>query len=280
MAEKKSFVMYYNWGDFFTNMTDEEVGQVIRAIYALETLGIDQEPENRVAAIVYTGIRQKLLEDIDVYKKSCDKRAEASAKGVEARRRKNAQEANDNVSKPTDDESSTIDNDTLTKRNQMVSDTDTDTDTENDTDTEKEKRSLKPSTKVSAQSDLFDHSEPQADVEAIPLNDGSEWRPTQAEYEEYCRLYPAVDVKAEIAGMRAWCLSNPKNKKTKGGVKRFLNGWLAREQNKSHRGRDKPSGSAYLDRIDHRLDVVDQWAEAVGAYGGGQDDGSTVYPFG
>lgn len=275
MAEKKSFVLYNNWGEFVMKMTDEEAGQLLKAIFSLEMTGEDKEPEDRVAAMIYGGIKGKLIGDIEEYAKTCSKRSEASAKAVEARRKK---ERNVN-------ESLSNHNESLTNRNQVVGDTDTETDTENDTenDTETEKdkkRSMKPSSKVSAQSDLSDPSVPQADVEAIPLNDGSEWRPTQAEYEEYERLYPAVDVKSEIAGMRAWCLSNPKSKKTKGGVKRFLNGWLAREQNKSHRGRDKPTGSAYLDRIDHRLDVVDQWADAVGAYGGGQDDGSTVYPFG
>ena len=74
--------------------------------------------------------------------------------------------------------------------------------------------------------------EPLANVEAVILNDGSEWQPTESLYAEYVRLYPNVDVAQEFRNMRAWCLNNPKKTKTASGVKRFVNGWLAKEQNK------------------------------------------------
>ena len=74
-----------------------------------------------------------------------------------------------------------------------------------------------------------------ADVEAVILNDGSDWKPTQEMYEEYCRLYPGVDVKREFAKMRGWCSGNPAKRKTLAGVKRFVNTWLSREQDKGRR---------------------------------------------
>ncbi len=78
-------------------------------------------------------------------------------------------------------------------------------------------------------------SEPEADVEALILNDGSEWRPTDALFAEYVRLYPNVDVKQQFNVMRSWCLSNPKKRKTRRGITRFVNSWLAREQDKGYR---------------------------------------------
>ena len=83
-----------------------------------------------------------------------------------------------------------------------------------------------------------------APVEAVPLNDGTEWVPTTAEYEEYKRLYASVNVANEFKKIRAWCLSNPAKKKTKAGVKRFVNAWLAREQDKPKHTDVLPS---YLD---------------------------------
>lgn len=71
-----------------------------------------------------------------------------------------------------------------------------------------------------------------AEVEAVVLNDGTEWRPTQAQYEEYKRLFPAVDVDAEFRTMRAWSQANPSKRKTKGGVMRFATSWLSRTQDK------------------------------------------------
>ena len=68
----------------------------------------------------------------------------------------------------------------------------------------------------------------EADVEAVILNDGTEWRPDQALFAEYVRLYPNVDVKQQFNEMRGWCLSNRAKRKTRKGVKRFVNYWLSR----------------------------------------------------
>lgn len=71
-----------------------------------------------------------------------------------------------------------------------------------------------------------------ADVEAIPLNDGTEWSCPLDVYNEYVRLYPAVDVKQAFRDMRAWCLSNPEKRKTRRGVKKFVNNWLSKAQDR------------------------------------------------
>lgn len=86
--------------------------------------------------------------------------------------------------------------------------------------------------------------EDRAPLEPVPLNDGTEWLPTLTEYEEYKRLYASVNVANEFKKIRAWCLSNPAKKKTKNGVKRFVNAWLAREQDKPKRTDVMPS---YMD---------------------------------
>lgn len=78
-------------------------------------------------------------------------------------------------------------------------------------------------------------SETEADVAALILNDGSEWRPTEALFAEYVRLYPNVDVKQQFNVMRGWCLSNPKKRKTRRGITRFVNSWLTRKQDKGYR---------------------------------------------
>lgn len=78
-------------------------------------------------------------------------------------------------------------------------------------------------------------SEPEADVEALILNDGSEWRPSEALFAEYVRLYPNVDVKQQFNEMRGWCISNPPKRKTRRGITRFVNSWLSKEQDKGSR---------------------------------------------
>ena len=70
-----------------------------------------------------------------------------------------------------------------------------------------------------------------APVESFPLNTGEEFRISERQYEEFCRLYPGVNVSQEFARIRAWCLSNPSKRKTKSGAMRFVNNWLSRVQN-------------------------------------------------
>lgn len=83
--------------------------------------------------------------------------------------------------------------------------------------------------------------EPEADTAAIPLNDGSAWRPPLSLYETYEQSYPAVDLPQEFNKMRSWVLSNPKNCKTKNGVKRFVNSWLGKAQDRAAK---QPTGRA------------------------------------
>ena len=73
-----------------------------------------------------------------------------------------------------------------------------------------------------------------ADVAPVILNDGSEWKPSVSEFEEYIKLYPAVDIVQAFNSIRGWCLGNPKKRKTRSGVKRFINTWLSKEQDKYH----------------------------------------------
>ena len=127
----------------------------------------------------------------------------------------------------------------------------------------KKERVLRESKDSLSQSDQIAHGM-EANVEAIPLTDGTEWRPTVSEYDEYCRLYPSVDVFDSFRRMRAWSLSNPTKKKTRNGVKRFVNTWLSKEQDNSGKVSTKGSGSAYIDAIHNRMDVVDRWLERTG----------------
>ena len=72
----------------------------------------------------------------------------------------------------------------------------------------------------------------------LPLNTGDMWSPEQADVSAWAAAYPAVNVSAELAKMAAWLTSNPKNRKTAAGIKRFCNSWLARAQD---RGGASPS---------------------------------------
>lgn len=71
-------------------------------------------------------------------------------------------------------------------------------------------------------------------VITILLNDGSEYSVRQDDVDKWKELYQAVDVLQELRKMKGWAEANPKKRKTKNGVKRFINSWLAGEQDKYH----------------------------------------------
>ena len=79
-------------------------------------------------------------------------------------------------------------------------------------------------------------------AEHIPLNNDTEHPVTASQMDEYQRLYPAVDVPQALRAMRGWCLANPKKRKTKRGVKSFINAWLSKDQDKG--GSNGTSNSA------------------------------------
>lgn len=71
----------------------------------------------------------------------------------------------------------------------------------------------------------------------LPLSNKTEHPIYQATVDEMAELYPAVDVTQQFRNMRAWLISNPRQKKTKAGIMRFVNYWLSKEQD---RGRASP----------------------------------------
>jgi hypothetical protein len=83
---------------------------------------------------------------------------------------------------------------------------------------------------------------------ALQTNKGEEYPITQSLVTEYSALYPAVDVMAELRKMRAWLISNPKNRKTANGMLRFVNTWLSREQDKGGK-KLQPQQSAYGNKL-------------------------------
>ena len=72
----------------------------------------------------------------------------------------------------------------------------------------------------------------------LPLNDKSLFKVYEDEVREWSELYPIVDVTQELRSMKGWLDSNPSKRKTKAGIKRFINAWLSKKQ-------DKGSGKPY-----------------------------------
>ena len=87
----------------------------------------------------------------------------------------------------------------------------------------------------------------------LPLVDGTDFEISVETATELSGLYPAVDVEQQLRNMRGWLWANPKNRKTKAGIMRFVNSWLSREQNSARPAKavnQKPGGyTSSLDRL-------------------------------
>lgn len=90
-------------------------------------------------------------------------------------------------------------------------------------------------------------AEPQAasapPVISLPLNDGTFFDVSENDRAKWSQLYPNVDVLQQLRNMAGWCDANPTKRKTRGGIKRFIAAWLAREQDKGGKApQNKPFG--------------------------------------
>ena len=75
-----------------------------------------------------------------------------------------------------------------------------------------------------------DKSAPNPSGILLPLNDKSYYDVALDKIAFWKNTYPAVDVEQELRKMDAWCDSNPTRRKTRRGIERFINSWLARTQ--------------------------------------------------
>lgn len=80
-------------------------------------------------------------------------------------------------------------------------------------------------------------------VASLILNDGTYFNVSAKDYNKWVTLYPAVDVMQELRNMVGWCDANRKKRKTRSGIRRFINNWLAGEQDKGGSMRHKPQSS-------------------------------------
>lgn len=100
---------------------------------------------------------------------------------------------------------------------------------------------------ILAQSDLENRSLPA--IITLTLNDKSEYPIYQSDIDEWKELYQSVDVLQELRKMKGWLDANPKKRKTKNGIKRFINSWLSREQDKCHFDTDKKTSQKECNNI-------------------------------
>ncbi len=91
-------------------------------------------------------------------------------------------------------------------------------------------------------------------VITLLLKTGDEFPIFQHDIDEFAELYPAVDIVQEMRKMKGWCINTPQKRKTQRGIRRFINSWLAREQDKGGtKGYSESKQSGYGNRLNELL---------------------------
>lgn len=211
--DKSSFVMYTKYLRNIKKLTMEQRGLLFTAILSYAS---DQEiPELDAATdMAFSFIQEQMDRDHEVYLEKCRKRSEAGKLG--GRPKANASDENQVKAKKANGFSE--------KQNNP----DTDNEPDNDTDiSSNDNRVIAPADKTLCAGKFL-------------LNDGTEYEVSENDVVTYQQLYPGIDVRQELRNIQAWCLSNPKYRKTRGGAKRFMNSWLSRSQNGARKEQASP----------------------------------------
>ncbi|MDO4301811.1 MAG: hypothetical protein Q4D26_10520 [Clostridia bacterium] len=97
-------------------------------------------------------------------------------------------------------------------------------------------------------------SEPaETPVITLLLNTGEEYPIFKNDIKTFAELYPAVDIMQEMRKMKGWCIATPEKRKTKRGIRRFINSWLAKEQDKGGTNNYISRKNEYSDRLNELL---------------------------
>ena len=221
MQNKDSFVLYTKYIDTFKELTDEQAGKLIKVI--LEYVNnMNPEPEGLIK-IAFIPIKQQLKEDLVKWKEEKEKRSIAGKKGMESRYSNvNKELTNDNIVSKCYNKSNTVKNELTNRTDNVnvyvnVNDNVLNNNNNNNIITN---NTITNNIIISAE---------------LPLNDNTLYQISEDKVKEWQQVYQAIDVKNELDKMKCWLNANPKNRKTRKGVERFIVAWLNRSQDKAPR---------------------------------------------
>ena len=97
----------------------------------------------------------------------------------------------------------------------------------------------------------------------LSLNDNSEFEITENYLKKLKPLFPAVNIEQEFRKMCAWSINNPKKRKTRKGITRFINNWLSNAQDKAHFNSNNNSQNDFEQRKNQFADIIRKNRERV-----------------
>lgn len=223
-SQRESFVFYRGFRDAINALPEEYRLKVLQYLMDYAFDGIEPE-ENSIEKAMFLSFKPQ----VDATQKRYEANVKNGQKGGRPKKenqetQNNPDTENKNPSKTQDNPSKKNENPQKPNPNLNYNDNDNDNYNDNVNDninniycTELECSSSIPEEKAAI---------------TLTLNDKSEYPLFDKNIAEWKELYPNVDILQELRNMKGWLNSNPTKRKTKSGILRFINSWLAREQNK------------------------------------------------
>lgn len=227
MSEKKSFKVYKEWSAQFQGLCDADAGELIKAIFTYQSTGEAPSEMSPIVAMAFSFIKQQFDRDDESYEETSRARSEAGKKG-------GAPKGNSNASKQSNRDGVEADEDKQNQTKQAKTSKNKQNKLKEEVEDEEEVEEV--DLQASKEASAMQTSSP---FPTLPLNDGTQYVIQACDVDKWRLLYPAVDIEQQLRNMAGWLDANPKNRKTKAGVCRFINSWLSREQNKAPPDRRK-----------------------------------------
>lgn len=82
---QKGFILYYDMKKSFDEMSDKEIGMLMRALMDYGAEGIEPEKLSHTLRLTFGMMRRQMDRDAEKYRKTCIARSIAGKKGAEAR---------------------------------------------------------------------------------------------------------------------------------------------------------------------------------------------------
>ena len=230
-GNKNSFVMYTDYMQHLELLDMEQRGVFLTAIMQYAAGGELPEMDGMVQ-MAFSFARAQIDRDAEQYRKTVEAKREAGRKGGEAK----AKNAVAKSSKAT------------TAKNAVANlhDTDTVTDTVNDTDTV---------TVDDTVTDTENALKEKPSYEGKKKSRSAFVPPTPDDVRTYCQQQ-GYDIDAQyfcdFYAKKGWMVGKNKMKDWQAAVRNWV-------RNNDSGGKKKSSGSAYIDAINNRMDVVDEW---------------------
>ena len=83
MADKKSFILYFDNKAQFDMLSDEQAGKLIKGIYEFTCSGVTPQFDDGMVQMAFSFIASAIARDTARYEEKCRKNKEIAAKRVE-----------------------------------------------------------------------------------------------------------------------------------------------------------------------------------------------------